>query len=257
MGSVDLDLAMQSLCLAVLCAVLCAWQASAVPTLSTQATINLGTPMTVTYAVTDGIDGRTVTKASQGAQGTGKYLSTTGNDWVGLYKKGGCKSPTNNQDRHKCYLHWWYVPAESSSGTLTFYQEHYKTAGEYELRYFYGDNPTIPGTYSWIGQGWVCDTWTDTNPLITGSQDLGNTFHANAGKEGTTQVAGLTLAQCQCNPTTGDAATQATCKGYRAACGRCALDAVATSNTITVVGAGTSQDMKSLPGFEIGFGGSS
>merc|ERR1711959_384566 len=232
MGSVDLDLAMQSLCLAVLCAVLCAWQASAVPTLSTQATINLGTPMTVTYAVTDGIDGRTVTKASQGAQGTGKYLSTTGNDWVGLYKKGDCKSPTNNQDRHK-------------------------TAGEYELRYFYGDNPTIPGTYSWIGQGWVCDTWTDTNPLITGSQDLGNTFHANAGKEGTTQVAGLTLAQCQCNPTTGDAATQATCKGYRAACGRCALDAVATSNTITVVGAGTSQDMKSLPGFEIGFGGSS
>jgi len=52
------------------------------------------------------------------------------------------------------------------------------------------------------------------------------------------------------------AITAETCVKYRAACGRCMLDAVATSNTVLVTGTSgtdTYQDMSSIPGFEIGF----
>jgi len=124
------------------------------PTLIAPAFINLGTPITVAYQMTDNLDGRTIAN---------KKESTTGQDWVGLFKKGDCVTPANNQDRHKCYIAWQRIPAEASSGTLVFQQTEYKSSGEFELRYFYGDNPNYPNTQNWRGQGWVCDTYTDAS----------------------------------------------------------------------------------------------
>merc|ERR1712216_990499 len=146
------------------CAVLVCLSAAvhAFPTISVMPTVNLGSPITVQYSMTGGRDGRMTAQSAAGSHGNGVYLSKTGSDWIGLFKKGDCKSPQNNQDRHKCFLHWYYIPPSQESGTITFYQEHYKTAGEYEVRYFYGDNPTIPGAYHWLGQGWVCEAMGTT-----------------------------------------------------------------------------------------------
>jgi len=237
--------------------------ANARPSLSVANTINLGTPIVVSYSLSDGIDGRTVAQAENGENGVGKYLSETGNDWIGLFKKGECQNVANNQDKHKCHVHWFYVPAHMASGSVTFEAEHYKTAGEYEARYFYGDDPTIPGAYSWVGQGWVCNTWSD---LDTNGVVAPNEFTMRQGQEGNPEVIGMELAQCQCDPAlttqnimiggVSTATTQAECQGYRAACGRCTLDAVGYSNSVEVTGPGgisEYQNMASLPGFEIGF----
>jgi len=277
------------------CAVLVCLSAAvhAFPTISVTPTVNLGSPITVQYSMTDGRDGRMTAQSAAGSHGNGVYLSKTGSDWIGLFKKGDCKSPQNNQDRHKCFLHWYYIPPSQESGTITFYQEHYKTAGEYEVRYFYGDNPSIPGAYHWLGQGWVCEAMGSYNvdspdctrttynapttlPAAAGlypyNSHKGPCEHdklttkivstENTGTEGKVRIMKVTLNQCQCN---ANAASQtidgvtidhATCMSYRAACGRCALDAVATSNTVTITGAqgvDTYQDMKAIPGFEIGF----
>lgn len=83
-------------------------------------------------------------------------------DWVGLYRKGECKD--ENEDSllsppadlsvaetghtHQCYLAWAYLEREQLSGTVSFSYEDYHVAGEYELRYFYGDSRD--------GQGYKC-----------------------------------------------------------------------------------------------------
>jgi len=62
----------------------------------------------------------------------------------------------------------------------------YRDAGEYEVRYFYGDNPSVPGSYHWLGQGYVCHAWMPlslgepTDPGAAGwnrliQDDLGST----------------------------------------------------------------------------------
>merc|ERR1711981_103038 len=225
-------------------------------------TLNLGTPIVVDYKFTDSIDGRFMTVTGSGASGTGKFASTTGNDWIGLFKKGDCANTLNNQDRHKCYVAWEYVPQGKSVGQVTFGAHKYKNAGDYEVRYFYGDDPTIPGAYQWMGQGFVCNTWLDT----TGNNVL-DTYDGNVGYEGSPATTNVELAQCQCDPAlasqsitlasgTAVTITQEQCGKYRAACGRCALDAASTSSTVTIVGtAGIDvyQDMAALPGFEIAF----
>jgi len=293
--------------------VVCAY---AVPTMVVQSTINLGTPLVVTYDITDGLDGRSLLQKSQ---------SLTGNDWIGLFPKGKCVDVHNSQDKHKCAVHWMYVPTFHSSGQLTFEAEQYKNAGEYEARYFYGDDPTIPGAYEWVGQGWVCNYYNDSTP--ENNVDVRDQYTYMTGSEGDPKIAGLTLSQCQCDPTQttqtiaactdtliteqskcvsscdwygygkqdtladstyphalsdwtnknqmvtnaaqcselgltwvtrawGYSVTQEQCNGYRAACGRCILDAAAYSNTVTITGpAGvdTYQHMSNIPGFEIGF----
>jgi len=256
----------------VLAAFLMCNEAEAAPVFNVPATINLGTPINIHYTFTDAIDGRFMSvsnSAGAGNGGSGKFVTRTGNDWIGLFVKGECDSTTayNNQDRHKCFKHWAYVPQGSSSGTISFQADQYKNAGDFEARYFYGDDPTIPGTYAWMGQGYVCNTWVDS----TGDGNVNPTSaEMNAGLEGGVATTNVELAQCQCDPNLGMWATQtltladgstqtistAQCNGYRAACGRCALDAAATSSTIQVIGtAGVDvyQDMSHLAGFEIGF----
>jgi len=230
---------------AVLCLVA---STNAYPTLVVQHTINIGTPISVAYDTSDGLDGRTMPTAG----------SQESNDWVGLFPAGECKNTPNNQDWNKCYVAWDRIPASMSKGHITFEAEHYKNAGEYEVRYFYGDDPTIPGALSWVGQGWVCNSYTDTT-----ADTVREAYTIYEGAEGNPAIAGLTLNQCQCDSTiTGDqtidtvVTSQAECLSYRAACGRCALDAVATSNIVTVTGqsgVGNYQDTSSLPGFEIAF----
>lgn len=335
-------------------------------------TVNLGTPISVSFDISDGIDGRSVTtpETNPGTHGSGKFLSTTGNDWIGLFPKGQCVSGSNNQDKHKCYVAWEYVSAAQGSGVITFQAEQYKYSGEYEARYFYGDDPTDTTTAdppSWVGQGWVCNVYYDSN-----NDAYLDALDANLGSEGNyPAVSGLSLAQCRCDTrqatqaiqvcsdsliaeqadctgnfygygrswdagqtskqcddsqfligscaggstltqcqqecedskltggncmfivwdgTTGSkystcnladavgktvysvsadvtrtwlprvwssrTVTAETCVKYRAACGRCMLDAVAYSNTVLVTGSSgtdTYQDMSSIPGFEIGF----
>lgn len=93
-----------------------------------QPTINLGTPIVVNYKFTDDIDGRFMTVTGNGASGTGKFLSRKGHDWIGLYKAGDCANSPNNQMRHKCWVHWEYVPRDKSEGTVQFEAAQYKAA---------------------------------------------------------------------------------------------------------------------------------
>merc|ERR1711959_745057 len=184
------------------------------PIFTVTPTINLGTPIVVNYKFTDDIDGRFMTVTANGASGTGKFLGRKGHDWIGLYKAGDCANSPNNQMRHKCWVHWEYVPRDKSEGTVQFEAAQYKTSGTYDVRYFYGKTPQCQ-----------CDP-TQASQVITLA-------------DSTTQT--LTKEQCVM---------------YRAACGRCALDAAGTSPVITVAGTGgvtTYQDQKDLPGFEIAF----
>jgi len=106
-----------------------------------------------------------MTVTANGVSGTGKFLSRTGNDWIGLYKQGDCALSPNNQDRHKCWVDWAMVPRDNSEGTIQFEASQYKvsrvprrslgsvspcrvvsqSAGTYDVRYFYGEDPTMPG----------------------------------------------------------------------------------------------------------------
>jgi len=226
------------------------------PLFTVTPTINLGTPIVVNYKFTDDIDGRFMTVTGNGASGTGKFLSRKGHDWIGLYKAGDCANSPNNQMRHKCWVHWEYVPRDKSEGTVQFEAAQYKTSGTYDVRYFYGEDPTMPGAYEWMGQGYVCNTWLDNGNYV-----------GSSGFQGNPSLTNVQLAQCQCDPsqasqviTLADGTTQTLtkeqCVMYRAACGRCALDAAGTSPVITVAGTGgvtTYQDQKDLPGFEIAF----
>jgi len=83
-------------------------------------------------------------------------------DWVGLYRSGDCSDETSTaQIRppdslsvsetnhvHQCYLAWQFVQRDQPTGTVRFSYEDYKVAGEYEVRYFYGDSRD--------GQGYKC-----------------------------------------------------------------------------------------------------
>jgi len=121
----------------------------------------------------------------------------------------------------------------------------------------------ISGAYEWMGQGYVCNTFLGT----ADAGALGATYDGNTGFQGGPGLSNVQLVQCQCDPlqtsqtiTLADGSTQALTKAqcvmYRAACGRCALDAASTSSTITVTGTGGVsyyQDQSAIPGFEIAF----
>lgn len=124
------------------------------PILESQGFYNLGQRITVQVKATDGIDGR---------QEENKLTSTTGNDWVGLFRSGECNEPDNLQDRHKCYLASKVIPATLWEGEISFEIDEYQSAGEFDVRYFYGNNPHIEGNttsphFTWSGQGYVCNT---------------------------------------------------------------------------------------------------
>jgi len=147
--------------------------ASALPQIRTAPYINLGMRIIVHYNVTDGQDGR-------GTYGPGMNVSHSAQDWIGLYKKGSCMGdgdssmretfPTdhihNLHSRHQCYLHWQYIPYDEPSGRVIFDFDFIKTAGEYDVRYFYGDNPTVLGNFRWRGQGYVCHSWLDPSGAV-------------------------------------------------------------------------------------------
>jgi len=75
-------------------------------------------------------------------------------DWIGLYRAGECDDDSDvNFDSiiHKCWLAWQDVlPGGDRTGRVTFPVGDYKNAGDYELRYFYGDSNG--------GQGYTCLT---------------------------------------------------------------------------------------------------
>ena len=71
----------------------------------------------------------------------------------------GLADDYNLHERHKCWLRWHYVQQRESSGRVIFDYEDFKHAGEYDVRYFYGDDPTVPGNYHWVGEGYVCHAW--------------------------------------------------------------------------------------------------
>jgi hypothetical protein len=76
-------------------------------------------------------------------------------DWVGLYKKGDCANADADDRKrltriHKCYLAWQYTAAGLTHGENRFKFASYKTAGQFEVRYFYGDSTD--------GQGYRCVT---------------------------------------------------------------------------------------------------
>jgi len=131
----------------------------------------------------------------------------------------------------------------------------YKTAGIFEARYFYGDDPTIPGAFGWMGQGYTCNTY------------IAGTYTPGGGWEGNPKIGYLKLEQCQCDPTLAsqtltfvdgspnEVVIREVCQSYAAACSRCFLDAAATSSTVSVVASlgneGAGRHMEHIPGFEI------
>jgi len=91
------------------------------PSFNVAQTITLGTPIMFHWDFTDGQDGRQMTITENGEAGTGKFISKTGSDWVGLFRAGECTGPDiNNQDRNKCYIAWEYIPVSDKQGTVIF-----------------------------------------------------------------------------------------------------------------------------------------
>jgi len=83
----------------------------------------------------------------------GQYMGVSlEGSWLGLYKKGDCA--VDSEWQHKCYLVAHELPVGESGGVVRFSQRDYKTAGEYEIRYFRGDTRS--------GQGQVCSGLRDT-----------------------------------------------------------------------------------------------
>jgi len=78
-------------------------------------------------------------------------------DWVGLFRKGECsdEATTLSNRLHKCYLAWKYTTPNLLTGVSSFAWSTYKIAGEYEVRYFYGDSTD--------GQGYRCITLDGTS----------------------------------------------------------------------------------------------
>jgi len=89
-------------------------------------------------------------------------VKSKGQDWVALYRKGACRQadytennpyPVDEDEaqryaQNQCHLATESIPAFVSSGTVSFQQSDYKNAGEYEVRYFFGNSHS--------GQGVVC-----------------------------------------------------------------------------------------------------
>ena len=91
------------------------------PTFNVAQTVTLGTPLMFHWDFTDGYDGRQMTVTQNGEAGTGKFISKTGNDWVGLFHAGACTGPgVNNEDRNQCFIAWEYIPPSDKQGTVIF-----------------------------------------------------------------------------------------------------------------------------------------
>merc|ERR1711934_293959 len=186
--------------------------ASAIPTLTSTTYFNLGNAIRVKYNATDGFDGR---------NSGNKAISGTGTDWIGLFRKDTCNSPKNLVDRHKCYLATRSVPRTQMWGEVIFEVNDYKEAGDYDVRYFYGDDPLIEGAstsphFTWAGNGYVCNTAAGMEGSIfylnqidpdwvayVNSRQRWNTSHDSHPYQPT--------ADCSCDPTTGDFATRRAC----------------------------------------------
>lgn len=116
--------------------------------LNTEVVLTATMPITPSLVVPDsvhlGVDIVVIWNATSGANEKAG-LSQPGS-WVGLYKKGECSATSEWQ--HKCYLVAHELPAGESGGVVRFSQNDYKSAGEYEVRYFRGNSRS--------GQGQVC-----------------------------------------------------------------------------------------------------
>jgi len=198
----------------------------ALPQLQAPNFINLGSSIVVHFKVSDGQDGR------------GQHSPR---DWIGLYKKGSCEAEGPHLDdynkhyRHQCFLQVYNIPYDTPSGTVTFsYAEYGGVAGEFDVRYFYGDDPTVPGNYHWVSQGYVCHSWFA--PDVTDDPALQEDVGSNSGEsvtvvdaklggnatievvstpygdvshgglyrgvQGMSNIQDITLAECQCDPDT-------------------------------------------------------
>jgi len=172
---------------------------------------NLAVPICFTYNATDGLDGRSPqTKSlSSHADGLTGINYNFPNDWIGLYESGACQSqenyirpsddyhargdtPTSGMGVHQCHIATRSIPKpqgnpDSWSGEICFSLDEYRHSGNFDIRYFYGDDPKIDrdcssaefvGTgvvegcssphYYWDGGGYVCNT----NAGISGSVDI-------------------------------------------------------------------------------------
>jgi hypothetical protein len=107
------------------------------PTFAVPQFILLGVDLVATWASSSEME---VRETSDGA-------------WIGLYKKGQCDE--ENEWRHYCYLAYRNLPPNSLEGDIRFSQQEYKSAGEFELRYFRGDTRN--------GQGQECKGLTGTS----------------------------------------------------------------------------------------------
>jgi len=167
---------------------------------------NLAVPICVTYNATDGLDGRSPQTKALSTHPDGTEYS---NDWIGLYVSGACKSqenyirpsddhhsrgddPTSGMGVNQCHIATRSIPKpqgnpNSWSGEICFSLDEYKHSGDFDIRYFYGDDPKIDrdcssaefaGTgvvegcssphFYWDGGGYVCHT----NAGISGSVDI-------------------------------------------------------------------------------------
>jgi len=106
------------------------------PALVVPDSVHLGVDIIVVWNATDG-------------QYSGKSIPGS---WLGLYKKDACS--TRNEWQHKCYLKSYELPVGESGGVVRFPQKDYKSAGDYEVRYFRGNSRS--------GQGQVCAGMKDS-----------------------------------------------------------------------------------------------
>ena len=100
------------------------------PVLETPLQVAYGSDIVVKWAADNGLRERSTPKGS----------------WLGLYEKDSCTS--FNVDRHRCFIAQRSLEQNVQNGTVRFSVAEYRTAGDYEVRYFSGD--------SRHGQGVVC-----------------------------------------------------------------------------------------------------
>lgn len=225
-----------------------------VPTITTETYYNFGPDFCFSYSATDGLDGRDQVRAATATSPDEIIISSVshddvdyqhGNDWIGLYPKDACNF---GEGKHQCPLATRSVPkgwraAGQWNGTICFAQKEYKRSGEFDIRYFYGDDPqtdvncsnpefmgqpadpanyytsSVPNVgcasphFTWDGSGYVCNT--------------------AAGLEGYVHLLPDADA-CSCDETNSNATLAEECRHNKAACQRCALDAAA-SETIHVM----------------------
>lgn len=125
----------------------------------------------------------------------------------------------------RCFLAWEYVPLYTESAQIEFHYQArengpgYTNAGEYEVRYFYGTDPSIanflPGP---LKQGYVCHEWVDGDPIAHPTIDAELSGAFRTGNQGTATVRGLSLGDCQCDPNTVTSTIKVTTATYGANC---------------------------------------